>query len=191
MSIWILHPRDRSVLAGELKRQDVLPLPVEDGTPDYTSCASQGELRKRLKATFPDVPPESLKMKTERLWTLLRGIGKEDIIAVALPDGEGVLFAQCMGPACFDPASARYLLPIRWFEARAEVKSFRRKSDALCFSGVYLSEVHQPELKTQIRDRLPLPGNRFRKIKWILVIVIAIKFCYIALHMWQRETAGF
>lgn len=174
MTVWLLHLPLSPADEAQLRERTALPLPLGDA-PDLTGLTSLSGCRQRLHTLHPDEPPEALRRRTERLWTLYAGVQKDDIIAVPLPARRQLALAEVTGPYRHEPdapADRRHLIPVTWQKKPLRITA--RFRDDCAPSGPAMAEVEDSALRIAIRDTLPRPYNRFARWKWLMALTFAL-----------------
>lgn len=185
MSLWILHA---SLSSLPERGEGALPLPLNVAE-DFTNVGTSAELRRRLRALHPEMPPESLNREADRIWTMTHGLGREDIFAVPL--GGEVVLAEALGGARYTGVEgALYEIPVRFLAKRYPLRSFGAHRRLFEPCGLPLMEVTDPRARAAIRDRLPRHASRWRRVKWILGVMIALKIFYFTLHFIRGNTGA-
>lgn len=190
MSMWLAR-------AGAQGNSDYLflPLPPEgEQWPALAGVHSAADIRKRMQAIAPLVPPESFTTASERIWRFMREMAVEDIVMFADAQSGQARFAEISGPltkAEDAQGNMRYAWPLAWRNDTAPLKKFRAFKEALDAVQQWPRPVHDPKFRVLIRDALKLPGSRFAQWKWILAVLITLKLIIFAINLWKRETAGF
>lgn len=186
MSMWVLRltPPPAPLDGGT---EAHLPLSLDE-TEDFTRAESAQHIRSALRAREPELAPESAARRAERIWRYISGPRREDTIVVPLQNGE-LAFAGVLMRAQFE--EGRYVLPVCWHARRAGPKRFGRHRRAIDSAPEGLSEIMEQPLRVAIGDFLRLPGTRFTRWKWLLVVFIIIQIFYMALRLWRQENAGF
>lgn len=191
MSVWVAHVPEERLPSHDITRhggEGKVHLPLDEW-PDVTGVNSPGELRQRLKSLHPESAPEAIAGMTERLWACAHAVHAEDIIAFPVPSMGEVCFAQALSRVKYE--DGRYMLPVKWFANRARIAQFRHNRDIFENHGVILREVTSPQMKIAIRDRLPLPGNRFRSWKWLVGLLVLLQIMRVASRLLHHQGTGF
>lgn len=188
MSIWVLHLPENRLPAPEQIMQggeDMLHLPFDEW-PDATHMHSPAELRRALKVLQPDSPPETIARTAERVWQYAHAIHAEDIIAIPLQSEGEVVFCSALLRPIYE--GERYLLRVRWFPKVERIASFARFKRLFEHSDSLLQEVSSPQARGAIRDRLALPGTRFRRWKWLMAVFMLLGLVRMALRLMHQQS---
>ncbi len=181
MSLFILHlPAERAQGA-----PNPLHLPYDD-MPDATSATSQADMRRILRETRPDSPPETLAREADRLWACTHGVASEDILVIPLVASGEIAFAEAAGPVTYNTGLSRYELPVRWFDKRAKINRFVRFRGLFEKIGLPLVEVTDQQARVALRAQLPLKANRFARWRWLLAIFVGIQIFMLLRGMFHQ-----
>jgi predicted Mrr-cat superfamily restriction endonuclease len=189
MSVWVLHqeltPQEEETI---LERTHLL-LPFE-GLPDLSFVNSKEECTRLIRSLFTGDAPETVALKADRIWTQFSEIQMEDTIAVPLPASEAVAIARVSGRYCYHVDGNKedaHLIPVTWFGNTVKLKQFG-SSRSLFNKGTsrFYQVTSRPD-RIAILNRLPHKYNRFVKLKWLVIIFMALG----AVRLYVRITHGY
>lgn len=176
MSIWILHQRLTSQEEDTIRQRDTLELPFND-VPDLSEVSSPAQCRQLMQSLHPDDPPEALRLKTERVWTLFSGLQREDIVAVPLQQRRQLALAEVTGRYRYEVAADgadRHLIPVTWVQKPVPFRALREHKEWLDPKRDAMFEINDAKARIAIRDRLPHSYNRFARFKWVFVVLMVV-----------------
>lgn len=192
MTFWLVAAK-----AGEtpesIVAQGWVEKPGEDAH-DYTQAGSSREVKRILLADDDSQPPESLEMQTQSIWQFVHDIGAEDIICMVwFKSGrpQGVCFAEVTGHAYAEPLASglfEHRVPVRWYKEQAGLLRLRPYMHDLARASLWPAPIHHAGFTLALRNHLPLPGNKFAKWMWLIVLVLAIKAFMLATGLWRDVT---
>lgn len=139
------------------------------------------QLKHQLSALAPDAPPETITRRAERIWKFLREAAEEDVIAVPLPGKKEVAFAQITGPYFCRREDEAFVhaRPVKWFPKTMKLRAFYRHKHVFEKGASAFSAVAGRDAKNFIRGKLPFRYNRFARITWILLLLVALKMLHV------------
>lgn len=172
MELWVLRPAAAQA-AQRMLEQNVMLMDWES-LPDLSAAHNAGQLKKILRSTDADAPPESLARRTERIWPFL-SLSRESIIALPLPDGERVAFAEVTGNYQYDEVLG-HTRPVRWIVRDLPLKRFGADGQPMRREGPFLIQISDIKQKRAILARLKLPRQRrYIIIFWCIGVLILIR----------------
>ncbi|GEM_PF-431404 len=84
-------------------------------TGDLSRARSAPDVRRALRAAYPDAPAAALERRAEELWSFVHDVAEGDMVAVRVdPD---VAFGRVTGPYRYDaaaPGNRRHQRPVEW-----------------------------------------------------------------------------
>ena len=176
MAVWILHQKLNAEEEAHIHNRGYVVLPF-DHLPDLSSVSSEGKCRQLMAALHPDDPPESITLKSDRIWRMAAGLHKEDMIAVPLKNREEIALAQVTGGYRYQPeegGSDIHLMPVTWYPKNVPLRRLSKHKTLFIDSGAPMMEVMDSEARIAICDQLPHSYNRFARWKWLMLVFFAI-----------------
>lgn len=190
MSFWL-------VAAKEGETPDTITLRAWIAKPqfdqnDYSKAKAPKEIKRHLLKLDEDMPPETVAIRTQEIWQFVHGIDVEDIICMVWfkkQKPQGVCFAEVTGRVYAEMIgenSFEHRVPIRWYEEQAGMLRLRPYIVELSKAGYWPTAISNAKFKLALRNHLPLPGNKFVKWTWLILLLIGIKVFMMAIRTWNR-----
>lgn len=194
MSVWVLHLPLTRQEEEAITSRSFLPLPFE-GLPDLSMINNLQECRHLLMALYPDDPPETISHKIDKFWRQYAGLREEDLIAVPLQNRQELAIAQVTGHYTYQVGEAGkdiHTVPVNWHKRRVPFRKFGKFKTWFYPARIDdpMVEIGDEEPRIIIRDRLPHSYNRFAKLKWFLLFVIAVKGFMFLVYMISQTFGG-
>lgn len=176
MTFWLTDTSEISIHAGKFSNAITMPKYNEQ---DYTTARSMLAVKRMLKEQDSEQPPEHLELLAQTIWRFVDGIDKEDIIcAVEKDENEkptNVYFAQVTNHVQYDDRLGKHVLPVRWFEESASMLRMKPYKHYLANADAWPSVIDDNKFRQALASHLPLPGSRFSKWTWIVILLVAAK----------------
>ncbi len=160
MTMWILKAK---VAPGQdyIAMPETLPL-------DISACHTEVELKQKLREMFPDSAPETIAARAERTERFLGQMILDDIVVVV--DGDELKCCDIAGLPYAEEIDGvfEHRIPVAWFEKDTPMRLFKHFPNVVNQADRWPTEITNLQARAAIQGKLPLPGNRFAKWKWLL-----------------------
>jgi predicted Mrr-cat superfamily restriction endonuclease len=176
MSVWVLHQELTPQEEEKILERKYLALPFE-GLPDLSFINSKEECAQLVRALFSNEPPETIALKADRVWGQLSEIQMEDTITVPLPASDAVAIARVCERYHYKVDEAggdRHLIPVEWLSDPIKLKRFGNTRSVFNKGNSRFYQVTSRPDRIAILNTLPHKYNRFVKLKWLIVIFMAL-----------------
>ena len=186
MTFWLVDTSGVSVHAGKFDKFILMP---EYNERDYASAQSMLAVKRMLKEADDTQPPERLELVAQTIWRFVDGMAKDDIICAVEKEGDKptiVYFAQVTGAVAYDAAMQKHVLPVQWFQESASMMRLKPYSRDLHHVDAWPSVIDDSKFRQALANHLPLPGNRFSKWTWVIIVLAAVK----VISMFFTEQGG-
>jgi hypothetical protein len=160
---------------------------------DWSQTKTRKEIKQQLLTLDEDAPPESLALKSQLIGRFMHEIHTDDVVCIVWKKNnkpKGVCFAKVTGKPFADlQADGQFenRLPIEWYKEEAKMLRLRPYIYELGKADDWPTEISNKKFKQALRNHLPLPGNKFVRWGWLIVVLVCIKLFMLAAHMWQRS----
>lgn len=167
MSMWIIKApvtKDQDHLA----MPDVLPV-------DISACVDEQEIKHVLQGMLPDAAPETIAVRAEQLGRFVLHVVRDDIIVIVNHDAllcgdvAGLPYAEAVA------GGFSHRIPVAWFEVQPPAQALKHFPLLVERANAWPMEITNPNARAAISAKLPLPGNRFAKLKWLLGALFAMQ----------------
>ena len=166
-----------------LTQRGELELPYGD-LPDLTAIHSESSMQQLLARFKPDAPPETLRREADNYWKILGAMEKEDIFVIPYAGRRHVALAQIIRPYLYRTEDGRdiHTAEIQWLNPKISRMKLGSANHAInAAQGLRLME-HAEDRRPVFR-LLDRPFNRFRKMMWLLKLIIALNMIMLAIRM--------
>lgn len=185
MSVWVLRTSLTQEQEAAFIEKNSLPLPF-DGIPDMSAVRSLAQCKALVKTLHPSAPPEQIQGQGERLWQMYNGLEEDDTLAVYFPDSKTVRLARLTGKYHYsvsEDGNDQHAMDIVWYWHRPiALLRFGRNKQLFTEGREPLAQVKDKKQAAAITDRLPYNYNRFKRIKWLLAVLVALKIIAVILR---------
>jgi hypothetical protein len=191
MSVWVLRTDIAQEQEAEFIKQDFISLPFE-GIPDLSAVRSLAQCKALIKALHPSAPPEQIQGQAEKLWSIYNNLEEDDTLAVYLPASKTVRLARLTGKYKYivgEDGKDQHRMGITWYWHRPiALLRFGRNKELFVDGKQPLVQVKDKKQAAAITDRLPYNYNRFKRIKWLLVVLVVLKVISVILRSLSEKS---
>lgn len=187
MSVWVIKQALPQPEENILQRS-YISLPF-DPLLNLSGVMSPAECLNRLRALYPEAPPESSALMLDRIWPYYVGMQIEDTIAVPLPQSKVVALARVGGAYYYEGETNNgdaHRMPVEWQGSAVPMASFGRFKKLFAEDAPRIQEITDREARIAILDKLPHAYNRFAKWKKLAIILVIMQAAGFLVHMVQR-----
>jgi hypothetical protein len=190
MTFWL-------VAAGEGETPDTIKQKPWIAMPDFhqadwSKATTRKNIKQQLLKLDQDTPPETLALQSQMIGRFMLDMHKEDIVCMVWRIGKktkGVCFAEVVGKPVAMEISEGYFehhLPIHWFKEEAKMLRLRPYIYELGKADMWPAEIGNAKFRLALRNHLPLPGNKFVRWGWLIVVLVCIKLFVLTAHILKR-----
>lgn len=186
MSFWLVS---KSQVRGEYPDFEPYIIMPEYNDQDWSAITTKRQIKHRLQLQDEDMPPETMELIVQTLWRFLFHIQKDDIICVVEVEEtklKAVYFANVSADVVYEPRVKEHRLPVTWYKEKAGKARLWKYRLNLLNADAWPRPLDNKKVTSALSSYLPLPGNRFVKWIWlILILFIVAKLSRMTMRMFE------
>lgn len=184
MTFWLV---DFGQCRGEHPALEPYIIMPEYNERDWSKIRNKKQIKHHLLIEDELMPPEEQELIAQTIIKFVFNIKKDDFVcAVHQEEGklQAVYFAKVIDDVFYDAEAKEHHLPLEWYKEKGTKARLWRYRLELIRADSWPRTIGDKKLVGALSSFLPLPGNRFIKWIWIILLILVIAKLGRMSHRW-------